>query len=130
MPKKESSNHVNDLLLELLALELQMLNRLEEQLVAIPLSCALYREDKVIRSATKLDLAVEFRMAQAFPANGILHGVHDNSLELASMALVAATCFGSLLLGDLLQADDALREALGKLFSISAQNRLENIDGR
>lgn len=106
-----------------------MLDRLEEQLVAVPLAGALYREDEVIPSAAELDLALELGVAQTLAADGVLHGVLDDSAHLADVVL-EPTARRGILRGDLLQTDDAAREAALELFSVDADDGLHNLDGR
>lgn len=125
----KSPYHVDNLLLQLLALELEVLHRLHEQLVAVPLACALNGKDEVVPPAAKLDLALKLGVPQALPADGILHRILDDSLDFARVALVAAASHTGLLLGHLVQANDTVREAAGKLFRIGAQDGPEDLNG-
>lgn len=105
-------------------------DRFEEDGVAFPLPRALHEVNEVIPPSAQLDLVLELVMAQALSANGVTHGVQDHGLELALMTLVSATLLLRLLLGDLLQPDDALGEALLEFLGVATQDRLENGDGR
>ena len=102
----------------------------EEDGIALPLPRALHQVDEVVPPSAELDLVLELVMAQALSADGVAHGVQDHGLELALVALVPTALLLRLLLGDLLQPDDALREALLELLGVAAQDRLENGDGR
>lgn len=128
------SRHVDDLLLQLLALELQVLDGLEEELVAIPLPRALDGEDKVVAPTAQFHLALELVVAQALAADGIAHGVDDDGLQVALATGVwvgGGALFRScrLLARHLFQADDARGEALCKLFGVGAQDGLRDGDG-
>lgn len=83
----------------------------------------------MIPPSAELDLVLELVVAQALSADGVTHGVQDHGLELALVALVSAALLLSLLLGDLLQPDDALGEALLELLGVAAQDWLEDGDG-
>lgn len=121
--------HVGHLLLEPLALGLEVLNRLQEQLVRVPLARRLDLEDEVVPLATQLDLVHELGVAQALPANGVLHRVLDHGLHLALVALEVRVRLG-VLLGDLLQADDALGEAPLELVRVGADDGPRDGDER
>lgn len=125
-----SSNHVDDLLLKTDTPRLELLNRLQKQFVAVPLSCALNREDEVITHPAQLDLALEFGVAQALTTDCIPHGVLDYGLLLALVTLVSAAGNGGLLLCDLFEANDALGEALSKLVRVLAKDWPRDGDGR
>lgn len=114
-----------------MALHLEVLDRLEEQLVAVPLAGALYRKDKVVSPAAELDLALELGVAQALAADGVLHGVLDDGAHLADVALEAVAGRGrDVLFGNLVQGDDAAGEAALKLFGVAAHDGLEERNGR
>lgn len=80
-------HHVENLLLQLLALELEVLDRLHKQFIAVPLAGALYRKDEVVPAAAELDLAVKLGVAQALAADGILHGILHDGAQLADVVL-------------------------------------------
>lgn len=105
-----------------------MFDRLEEQLVAVPLPCALDGEDEVVSPPAELDLALELGMPQRLSADGVLHGILDDGLELAGVALVAAAGLASLFPRDLFEADDALGEAALELFGVGANDGLGDVD--
>ena len=107
-----------------------MLDRLEEELVAVPLARALDGEDEVVAPPAQLDLALELGVAQALPADRVALGVAHHGLELAGVALVPAALLRGLLLGDLLQVDDALGEAVGELLGVGAQDGPRDVNGR
>lgn len=121
--------HVDDLLLELLALGLEEPDGLEEHLVAVPLAGALDGEDEVVPPAAQLDLALELGVPEALPADRVAHGVDDDGLGLAGAALVPAPRRGGLLGGHFLDADDALGEAGAELFGVGAQDGPQDADG-
>ena len=105
-------------------------DRLEEDGIALPLSRALHQVDEMVPPSAELDLVLELVVAQALSADGVAHGVQDHGLDLALVALVPAALLLRLLLGDLLQSNNALGEALLELLGVAAQDRLENRDGR
>lgn len=121
--------HEGHLLLEPLALGLEVLNRLQEQLVRVPLARRLDLEDEVIPLAAQLDLVRELRVAQALPADRVLHRVFDDGLHLALVALEVRARLG-VLLGDLLQADDAVGEAPLELLRVGADDGPRDGDER
>lgn len=121
--------HEGHLLLEPLTFGLEVLNRLQEQLVRVPLACRLDLENEVVPLAAQLDLVRELGVAQALPADGVLHRVLDDRLHLALVALEVRIRLG-LLLGDLLQADDALREAPLELLRVGADDGPRDVDER
>ena len=106
-----------------------MLHRFEEELIAIPLACALNGEDKVVPSTAQLHFAIKFGVPQALSADRVPHGVFHHSLELPDVALILAA-FGSLLLGHLLKTNDSLGEAVGKLLRIRSEDRPCDLDSR
>src|SRR5690348_8587316 len=107
-----------------------MLDRLEEQLVAVPLPCALDGEDEVVSPPAELHLALEFGMPQGLSVDGVLHGILDDGLELSGVALVAAAGLAGLFPRDLFEANDALGEAALELFGVGADDGLGDVDER
>lgn len=83
----------------------------------------------MVPPTAELDLALELGVAQALAADGVLHGVLDDGAHLADVALEAAAGRG-VPLGNLVQADDAAREAALKLFGVDAHDGFEDLDGR
>lgn len=79
--------------------------------------------------AGQLDLVRELRVAQTLPADRVLHRVLDDGLHLALVALEVRARLG-VLLGDLLQADDALGEAPLELLGIGADDGPRDGDER
>lgn len=123
-------NHIVNLVFELLALLLQLLHCLQEQLVAVPLPRALDGEDEVVPPSSQLHLALELFVSQTLPADCVSHRVDDDGLEFSSVTLVAAAPLPRLLLRDLLQPDDAFGEALGELLRVSADDGFRDLDRR
>lgn len=105
-----------------------MLDRLEEQLVAVPLPRALDGEDEVVSPPAELDLALELWVPQGLSADGVLHRILDHGLVLAGVALVAAAGLAGLFPRDLFEADDALGEAALELFGVGADDGLGDVD--
>jgi hypothetical protein len=62
------------------ALQLQDLHSFQEENIAFELASALHVEDEVIPNAAKLDLALEFLVAQALSADGVVESVPYDSL--------------------------------------------------
>lgn len=107
-----------------------MLDRLEEQLIAIPLACALNRKDEVVSPPAELDLAIKLGMSQRLSADGVLHRILDHGLELAQVALVAAAGLADVFPRDRLEADDALGEALLEFLGVGAEDGAGDVDER
>lgn len=128
--RQKSLNHVNHLLLQLFALQLQMLHRLEEQLVAIPLARALNRKDEVVSPPAELDLALKLGMSQRLSADGVLHRVLYHGLDLAQVALIATAGLADIFPRHLVEANDALGEALLELFGVGAEDGAGDVDER
>ena len=107
-----------------------MLHRLQEELVAIPLTSALDGEDEVVPPPPERYLAVELWMPQTLPADGVPHGILHHGLDFSYVALVPAALLRGLLLRHLIQADDALGEAFGELDRVVTEDGLLDRDGR
>lgn len=113
--------------LDPLAFNLEQLHALQEQLVALPLARALDPEDEVIPYATQLDLVLELWVAQAFSADGVVHGVCDDGFGLAFLALE----FRVLLhigRGNSVETDDAAGEAAREFLGVGADNGPGDVD--
>lgn len=120
-------DHVLDLSLQLLDLLLERAHRLQEELVAVPLSRALDRVDKVVPLAAQLDLALKLLVPQHLSAHRVVHGVVDHGHGLPLVAGILRVLLGRLL-GDLFELDDARQEALLKLLGVVAQDGLQDLD--
>lgn len=113
-------DHVGDLRPEDLALLLERLNRLDEQLITIPLAQALDREDEVVLPPPQLNLALEHGVPQDLATDRVAHRVLHDGLQLALMALIAAFLPPRLLPRNALQPSDTLGEAVDELLGVGA----------
>ena len=129
IPRKRSSSHGDHLLLELGALVLQRLDRLQEQLVAVPLARTLYREDEVVPLPPQLHFALELLVPQALPAHRVPHRIPHHSLDLALFPLVAAALPRRLLPRDLVEPDDPAGKTRGELLGVGPDDGLHDVDG-
>lgn len=123
-------DHVGDLRPEDLALALQGLDGLDEELVAVPLAETLYGEDEVVLASTEADLALELGVPQHLAADGVAHGVLDNSLDLALVALVPAAFGPRLGARHGLQPCHTLGKAPDELPGVVAEDRPQDLDRR
>lgn len=110
------------------AFQLQDLDTLQEEGIAFELANTLDVKDEVVADATELDLALELLVSQTLSADGILEGIHNNCLQFALVALISAVLLLGFLTGDLLEANDTAREALGELLGIVSNDGAEDLD--
>lgn len=122
-------DHIRDLRLQNLALLLERLDGLEEQLVTIPLTGALDGEDKVVSPSPKLDLALELGVPQDLAADGVAHRIFNYGLQLALVTVVPAALFSRILSRHMLEPNHARHEAVGELVGVLTYDRLGDGDG-
>lgn len=106
-----------------------MLDRLHEELVAIPLPCALDRKDEVIPPPAELDLAFKLGMPETLSADGVAHRILHHGLHFPCVAFIAAALLRSFRLGHLFKTDNAFGETSLELLGVGADDRAGDGDG-
>lgn len=104
-----------------LALDLERLDALDEQVVAVELSGALDVEDEVVAHAAQLDLVPELVVAQHLARDRVVERVDDDGLLLAGVR-GQRRVGGGLVVRDGHLVDDARREAARELLGVRADD--------